>query len=144
MDRAVDNVAARRHWCSMPPTRRAYWNVLFKSERQFPHFLRTGTNPAVHLRLKWGLPTNNAWNMNVFVEGAQCPLNAYVTASTSVCRTFTFRPRIYRRQTSVDLSGSGSSVSAAAGNYRDRCVLNISALDLVPSATQLAYTEFVR
>ena len=45
---------------------------------------------------------------------------------------------------SVDLTHVWAISLAAAGNYRDHCVLDIAALDLVPSATQLAYTEFVK
>lgn len=124
----------------------AWWNVLFKVSGNSLNFLRTGTNPAVHLRLKWGaIPTNNAWNMIVQVEGAQCPLNAYVTASTSVWQDIYIPAADFKAaKPSVDLTHVWSISLAAAGNYRDHCVLDIAALDLVPSATQLAYTEFVK
>jgi hypothetical protein len=124
----------------------AYWNVLFKVSGNSLNFLRIGTNPAVHLRLKWSaIPTNNAWNMNINVEGAQCPLNAYVTASTSVWQdVYIPASDFIAARLGVDLTHVWLIGLAAAGNYRDRCGLNISALDLVPSATQLAYTEFVK
>jgi endoglucanase len=143
----VDNVGGTRALVldsTNPPG--AYWNVLFKVSGNSLNFLRIGTNPAVHLRLKWSaIPTNNAWNMNVFVEGAQCPLNTYVTASTSVWQdVYIPAADFIAAKPSVDLTHVWLIGLAAAGNYRDHCVLNISALDLVPSATQLAYTEFVK
>ena len=124
----------------------AYWNVLFKVSGNSLNFLRTGTNPAVHLRLKWSaMPTNNAWNMNVQVEGAQCPLSAYVTASTSVWQEVYIPASDFRAaKPSVDLTHVWAVGLSATGNYRDHCGLDIAALDLVPSATQLGYTEFVK
>lgn len=123
-----------------------WWNVLFKVSGNSLNWLRTGPNPAIHLRLKWSsVPTNNAWNMTLFVEGAQLPLNAYVTASTSVWQDIYIPAAdVIAAKPSVDLTRVWLIGLAAAGNYRDHCVLNISALDLVPSATQLAYTEFVK
>ncbi|MFO1477762.1 MAG: glycoside hydrolase family 9 protein [Verrucomicrobiota bacterium] len=124
----------------------AYWNVLFKVSGNSLNFLRTGTNPAVHLRLRWSsLPTNSAWNLNIGVEGALRPLNAYVTASTSVWQdVFIPASDFIAAKPSVDLSHVWQIAVYAAGNYRDHCVLNISALDLVPGAGQLQYTDFVK
>jgi len=123
-----------------------YWNVLFKVSGNSLNFLRTGTNPAVHLRLKWSsIPTNNAWNMTVTVEGAQRPLNAYVTASTSVWQdVYIPASDFVAAKPNVNLSRVWLISLAAAGSYRDHCVLNIGALDLVPSATQSGYTEFAK
>jgi len=124
----------------------AWWNVLFKVSGNSLNFLRTGTNPAVHLRLKWtAIPTNNAWNMTVFVEGAQVSLNAYVTASTSAWQDIYIPASDFiAAKPNVDLTHVWLIGLAAAGNYTDHCILNIAALDLVPSATQTAYAEFAK
>lgn len=123
-----------------------YWNVLFKVSGNSLNFFRTGTNPAVHLRLKWSaIPTNNAWNMDINVEGAQVPLSAYVTASTSDWQdVYIPASDFIAADPGVDLSRVWLIKLAAAGHHTDQCVLNIAALDLVPSATQLDYTEFVK
>jgi hypothetical protein len=124
----------------------AYWNILFKISGNSFNFFRTGTNPAVHLRLKWSaIPTNNAWNMNIGVEGALRPLNAYVTASTSVWQDVCIPASDFiAAKPSVDLTHVWLIALYAAGNYRDHCVVNISALDLVPATNQLQYTDFAK
>jgi endoglucanase len=123
-----------------------WWNVLFKVSGNSLNFLRTGTNPAVRLRLRWSaIPTNNAWNMNVFVEGAQVSLNSYLTASTSAWQEICIPASDFiAAKPTVDLTHVWLIGMAAAGNYRDHCVLNIAALDLVPSATQVTYTDFAK
>ena len=61
-----------------------WWNVLFKISGNSLNYLRTGTNPAIHLRLKWSsIPTNGAWNMTIAVGSASVPLNTYITPSTN-------------------------------------------------------------
>ena len=123
-----------------------YWNVQFKVSGNSLNFLRIGTNPAVHLRLKWSaIPTNGDWNLTIQVEGALRPLNAYVTASTLLWQdVYIPASDFFAAKPSVDLSRVWLISLAAAGNYLDHCVLNIAALDLVPSTTELAYTEFVK
>jgi len=123
-----------------------YWNVLFKVSGNPLNFLRIGTNPAIHLRLKWSaIPTNNAWNMNLLVEGASLPLNSYVTASTSVWQeVYLPASDFMTAKPSLDLTRVWLIGLFAAGNYRDHCVLNIAALDVVPSPTQVQYSEFVK
>ncbi len=123
-----------------------WWNVLFKVSGNSLNFYRTGTNPAVHLRLKWSvIPTNNAWNMNLFIQGAQRPLNAYLTASTLTWQDIYIPASDFiAADPGVDLSRVWLIGLAAAGNHRDHCILNIAALDLVPSTMQVGYTEFAK
>ncbi len=62
-----------------------WWNVFFKISGNSLNYLRPGTNPAIHLRLKWSaIPTNGAWNMNLQVGSANLPLSQYVSASTNL------------------------------------------------------------
>ena len=128
----------------------AYWNVLFKVSGNTLNWLRTGTNPAVHLRLNWSsLPTNGAWNMTVSVLAgsitAGVSLNSYVTASTNGWQDIYIPASDFRAvQPALDLTRVWEIALLAAGNYHDHCTLEIAALDLVPSATQFNYTDFVK
>ena len=83
--------------------------------------------------------------MNIQIEGAIRPLNAYVTPSTSVWQDIYIPASDFLAvKPALDLTHVWSIGLAATGSYQDHCVLNIAALDLVPSITQLGYTEFVK
>jgi hypothetical protein len=70
-----------------------WWSVFFKISGNPLNWQRTGTNPAIHLRLKWSaVPANNAWNMTVRIQAgadysqtlnADVPLSFYVTAPSN-------------------------------------------------------------
>lgn len=123
-----------------------WWNVLFKISGNSLNYLRTGTNPAIHLRLKWSaIPTNGAWNMNVQIGSATLPLNQYVSASTNLWQEVYIPASDFKAaNASLDLTRIWQIAFYAAGNYRDRCTLSIAALELVPSTAQLQYTEFAK
>ena len=124
-----------------------WWNVLFKVSGNTLNYLRTGTNPAIHLRLKWSaIPTNGAWDMNIGpLSLTLLPLSRYVSASTSVWQDIYIPASDFTAANpSLDLTHIWDIALIATGNYRDHCTLDIAALDLVPSATQLQYTEFAK
>ena len=123
-----------------------WWNVLFKVSGNSLNYLRTGTNPAIHLRLKWSaIPTNGAWNMNIQVGNAALPLSRYVSASTNLWQDVYIPASDFSAAAAgLDLTHIWQIALLAAGNYQDHCILDIAALDLVPSATQLQYTEFAK
>jgi endoglucanase len=128
----------------------AYWNVLFKVSGNPLNWLRTGSDPALHLRLNWSaIPANKAWNMTVALLGgtvtANVPLNNYVTASTNSWQDIYISSSDFlASQPALDLTHVWQVALLAAGNYLDHCILNIAALDVVPSTTQTNYTEFAK
>jgi hypothetical protein len=126
----------------------AWWNVLFKVSGNSLNWLRIGTNPAIHLRLKWSaIPTNGAWNMNVGIGNATMPLNAYLSASTNNWQDIYIPASDFKAvDPALDLTRIWQISLLAAGTYRDHCILNIAAMDLVPSAAsdQRAYTDFIK
>lgn len=123
-----------------------WWNVLFKISGNSLNYLRTGTNPAIHLRLKWSaLPTNGAWNMNIQLGSANLPLSSYLSATTNLWQDVYIPTSDFTAvNSSLDLTHIWQIALYAAGNYRDHCILHIAALDLVPSTTQLQYAEFAK
>ena len=126
----------------------AWWNVLFKVSGNSLNWLRTGSNPAIHLQLEWSaIPANGAWNMNVGVGNATLSLNAYVTASTNNWQDVYIPASDFQAvDPALDLTRIWQIGLLAAGNYTDHCILNIAALDLVPSASpnQRDYAEFIK
>ncbi len=126
----------------------AWWNVLFKISGNSFNYLRTGTNPAIHLRVKWAnIPTNGAWNMTLGVGSGTVSLNAYVTASSNNWQdVYIPMSDFIASSPGVDLTHIWQLAFYAAGNYRDHCTLDIAALDLVPSALpdQRAYGDFIK
>jgi endoglucanase len=128
----------------------AYWNVLFKVSGNSLNWLRTGANPALHLRLNWSaIPGNGAWNMTVIILGgaatAGVPLNNYVTASTNSWQDIYIPGAAFTAlQPALDLTHVWQVALQAAGNYSDPCILNIGAIDVVPSAVQTNYSEFAK
>jgi endoglucanase len=144
----INGVAAMVLDAINPPG--AYWNVLFKVSGNPLNWLRTGANPALHLRLNWSaIPTNGAWNMTVVILGgtttASVPLNDYVNASTNSWQDI-YIPgsEFLLSQPALDLTHVWQVALQAAGNYRDHCTLNIAAMDVVPSTVQTNYTEFAK
>jgi len=123
-----------------------WWNVGFKVSGNQLNFLRVGTNPAIHLKLKWGaIPTNGAWNISVLVEGASVTLSNYLTASTNSWQdVYIPVSALKASKPSVDLTRVWGITVSPVKSYRDHCLLRIAALDLVPSATSLDYTEFIK
>lgn len=125
-----------------------WWNVLFKISGNSLNYLRTGTNPAIHLRLKWSaIPTNGAWNMNVAIGSTSVSLNNYVTASTSNWQDIYIPASDFLAvNPALDLTHVWQLALFVAGNYRDRCTLDIAAMDLVPSALpdQRTYSDFIK
>ena len=134
-----------------------YWNVFFKVSGNPLNWLRTGTNPAVHLRLKWAaVPTNGQWNMTMRIQGgvnystavnADLSLNSFVTSPSNNWQDVYIPASAFRAaQPSIDLTHIWDIALLAAGNYNDHCTLDIATLDLVPSATPTLdnYTEFVK
>jgi endoglucanase len=128
----------------------AYWNVLFKVSGNPLNWLRTGSNPALHLRLNWSaIPTDGEWNMTIVPLGgnvtASVPLNKYVTASTNSWQDVYIPASAFLAvQPALDLTHVWQVAMQAAGNYSDHCTLNIAALDVVPSTIQTNYTEFAK
>jgi endoglucanase len=124
----------------------AYWNVYFKVSGNPLNWLRVGTNPAVHLRLQWSaLPTNGAWDMNVQIDSAEVALSAYLTPSTNVWQDIYIPASAFVAvEPALDLSRVWDIALLAKGNYSDHCTLGIGALDLVPSAAQLTYTDYIK
>jgi hypothetical protein len=125
-----------------------WWNVLFKISGNPLNYLRTGTNPAIHLRLKWSaIPTNGAWNMNVQIGSVTVPLNAYLTASTNDWQDIYIPTSDFTAiSPGLDLTRIWQIALFAAGNYRDHCTLDIAAIDLVPSSLpdRRAYRDFIK
>src|SRR5664279_5048024 len=125
-----------------------WWNVYFKVSGNPLNYLRTGTNPAIHLRLKWSaIPTNGAWTMLAEVEGTYVSLQSYITPSTNTWQDIYIPMSAFLTvNPDLDLTQVDTFALEAAGNYRDHCILNIAAMDLVPSAltNQLIYQEFIK
>ncbi len=138
-----------------------FWDVIFKVSGNPLNWLRTGANPALHLRLNWGhIPTNGNWNMDVEVTGntgnttngntggtvtATVLLNSYVTASTNGWQDI-YIPgsALTAAKATIDLTHVWQVEMASVGTYKDHCILNIAALDVVPSTVQTNYTEFAK
>lgn len=133
-----------------------YWTVQFKISGNTFNYLRTGTNPAIHLRLQWSaIPTNGNWNMNIGIGSTSgnptVPLKNYITASTNGWPNgwqdiYIPMSDFIQKSPSLDLTHVVLFSMAAAGNYSDTCVLDIAAIDLVPSAlpAQDAYGDFIK
>jgi endoglucanase len=125
-----------------------WWNVYFKVSGNSLNYLRTGTNPAVHLQLRWSaLPTNGNWNMNITVEGTSVPLSNYISPSTVAWQDIYIPASDFiAKEPDLDLTHIWAIALQPVGNYRDHCILNISAMDLVPSAdpNQRTYAEFIK
>ncbi|MGA3144094.1 MAG: glycoside hydrolase family 9 protein [Verrucomicrobiota bacterium] len=133
------------------------WSVFFKISGNPLNWLRTGTNPAIHLALKWSaVPTNQAWNMTVRIQAgpvyASAPnvdlsLKSYVTVPSNTWQDVLIPASAFQAvQPSVDLTHVWDIVLLPTGSYKDHCTLDIAALDLLPSASpaQTNYTEFVK
>lgn len=134
-----------------------WWSVFFKISGNPLNWLRTGSNPAVHLRLKWSaVPANNAWNMTVRIQAgadysqvlnADVPLNSYMTAPSDAWQDVYIPASAFRAaQPAVDLTHVRDLVLLPAGNYTDHCILDIANMDLVPSAVPAlnSYADFVK
>ena len=123
-----------------------YWSAQFKVSGNPLNYLRTGTNPAVHLRVMWGaLPANGAWNMNVNIENAIVPLASYVVASTNAWQDIYIPTSHFLAvKPDLDLTRVWSIYLQALGNYTDHCKLYIAAMDVVPSAAQTTFTDFIK
>ncbi len=145
--------------CSIPSTRlgRATWSAYFKISGNPLNWLRTGTNPAIHLRLKWSaVPTNLAWNMTVRIQAGpvyssapnvDVSLKSYVTTPSNTWQDILIPASAFQAvRSSVDLTHVWDIVLLPTGSYKDHCTLDIAALDLWPSAApaQTNYTEFVK
>src|SRR5664280_241427 len=122
-----------------------WWNAFLKISGNPLNWLRTGTNPALHFRLNWSaVPTNGQWNMLLRIQGgpdyssvlnADIPLNAFISVPTNTWQDVYIPASAFVAiQPSIDLTHIWDVALLAAGNYQDRCILNIAALDLVPSA----------
>jgi hypothetical protein len=134
-----------------------WWSAFFKISGNPLNWLRTGTNPAIHLRLKWSaVPANNTWNMTVRIQAgadysrtlnADVPLSSYVTAPSSAWQDVYIPASAFRAaQPAVDLTHVWDLVLVPAGSYTTHCILDITALDLVPSAAPGLnnYADFVK
>jgi len=83
--------------------------------------------------------------MNIQLGNAALPLSRYVSASTNLWQDVYIPASDFSAAAAgLDLTHIWQIALLAAGNYQDHCILDIAALDLVPSATQLQYTEFAK
>lgn len=123
-----------------------WWNIQFKISGNPLNFLRIGTNPAIHLRLKWGaLPTNGNWNMSFGLGGTQVDLSSYLSPSTSVWQDIYIPASdCVAVKPSLDLTHVWQLEIKPDGNYTDHCTLYLAAIDIVPSATRTNFAEFVK
>ncbi len=135
----------------------AYWTAYFKISGNPLNWLRTGTNPALHFRMKWtAVPTNQAWNMTVRIQAGpvyssalnvDVPLSAYVASPSNGWQDVYVPASAFKAvKPAADLTHVWAVVLLPAGTYRDHCVVNIAALDLVPSAPPglTNYNDFVK
>ena len=133
------------------------WSAYFKISGNPLNWLRTGTNPAIHLRLKWSaVPTNQAWNMTVRIQAGpvyssapnvDVSLKSYITTPSNTWQDVLIPASAFKAvRSSVDLTHVWDIVLLPTGSYKDHCTLDIAALDLWPSAlpAQTNYTEFVK
>jgi hypothetical protein len=123
-----------------------WWNVQFKISGNPLNFLRIGTNPAIHLKVKWGaLPANGNWNMKIGIGGTQVNLSSYVTPSTSVWQDI-YIPLsdCLAVKPTLDLTHVWNIEMKPSGNYTDNCTLYLAAIDIVPSTTRTTFAEFVK
>jgi hypothetical protein len=123
-----------------------WWNAQFKISGNPLNFLRIGTNPAIHLRVKWGaLPSNGNWNMKVGPGGALVNLSAYVTPSTTDWQdVYIPASDCLAVKPTLDLTHVWNIEMKPSGNYTDNCTLYLAAIDIVPSTTRTTYAEFVK
>ena len=135
------------------------WSASFKISGNPLNWLRSGTNPALHLALKWSaVPTNQQWNMTVRIQAGpvyssapnvDVSLNSYVTTPSNTWQDVFIPASAFQAvRSSVDLTHVWDVVLLPAANnkYKDHCTLDIAALELWPSAlpAQTNYTEFVK
>ncbi|HLV81751.1 MAG TPA: glycoside hydrolase family 9 protein, partial [Chthonomonadaceae bacterium] len=95
---------------------------------------------------KWGaLPADGDWNMDVQLGEAKVPLRDYVMPTMTAWQDITIPVSAFTRsKPDLDLTRISAITLAATGHYRQRCLLYLAALDVVPSAARLKYTEFVK
>ena len=133
------------------------WSVYFKISGNPLNWLRTGTNPAIHLTLKWSaVPTNQVWNMTVRIQAGpvyssaanvDLSLNSYVISPSNTWQDVLIPASAFQAvRPAVDLTHVWDIVLLPKGSYRDHCILDIAALELWPSAlpARTNYAEFVK
>jgi len=121
------------------------WAVYFKVSGNSLNFLRVGRHPAIRFVYKPLSEEAKAISLNIGIEGAELPVKRYAKASISgwieaivpVDDFLSVAPQ-------VDLARVWAIYIKSKAKHADSRALAISNIDLLPSATDLKYRDYIK
>lgn len=120
------------------------WSVYFKVSGNCLNLLRVGKRPAIRLRFKPLSTSAEGIALNIGCEGAELPLKKYAMLKGGWIEAIVPTDDFMFMSPKIDYTRVWAIYVSSQTKHADSRRIAISSIDLLPSATDLKYRDFIK